>query len=98
MGSNNFLGLVSHRMAPPTKEELFKAISIVQYPPVPDSSPEALAQESMYPAVQVLWVTEHSQTYYFVRLRPNLRFKDSLLALDGTKGGEAPWKTRRGWE
>ena len=98
MGSNTFLGLVSQRVSPPTKEELCKAISIVQYPPVPDSSPEVLAQGSMYPAVQVLWVTEHSQTYYFVRLHPNLRFKDSALGLDGSTCSDVTWKSRRGWE
>ena len=64
MGSNTFLGLVSNRAPPPTKAEVIKAISIVQYPPIPDSDPEVLAQGSMYPAVQVLWVQENTQTYF----------------------------------
>ena len=98
MGSNTFLGLVSLRVTPPSKEELFKAISIVQYPPVPDSPPEVLAQTTMYPAVQVLWVNSQSQTYYFVRLHPNLRFPDSGLGLGGSKKPNSTWKSRRGWE
>ena len=52
----------------------------------------------MYPAVQVLWVQENTQTYFLVRLHPNLRLKDSHLALDGTKLAEGTFKTRRGWE
>ena len=54
----------------------------------------------MYPAVQVLWINEQSQMYYFVRLHPNLRFQHCQLALDGTKTPETgAWKSRRGgWD
>ena len=97
MGSNCFLSLVSNRVPPVTNKEVFKAISIVQYPPTADSDPEVLAQGTMYPAVQVLWVKEGTQMRFFVRLHPNIRFKDSHLLLDGTKSDVHPFKSRRGW-
>ena len=98
MGSNIFPSLVANRVQPPNNKEVFKAISIVQYPPVADADPEVLAQGTMYPAVQVLWVKEGTQMYFFVRLHPNLRFKDSHLLLGGSKSTEFPYKSRLGWD
>ena len=96
MGSTTFPGLVSQKVTPPTVEEITKAISIVQYPPLMEAHPDVLAQRTMFPAVQVLWVEENKTTYYFVRLNPNLRPPDAQLTLDGSKNPEAGiWKDRK---
>ena len=98
MGSDLFLNLVSIKLAPPELEDVAKAISIVQYPPVPDVAPEVLHQNSMYPLVQVYQQRFEGSTYWFVRLHPNLRYSDSALGLDGTKTGTKPadWK-KQSW-
>ena len=96
MGSTTFPGLVSQKVAPPTKEEITKAMSIVQYPPLADAPPEVLAQGTMFPVAQVLWIDERHQRYFFVRLNPNLRFTDSQLGLDGSKNQDAGvWKEHK---
>ena len=94
MGSDCFLNLVSIKLAPPDLEDVIKAISTVQYPPVPDVAPEVLQQNSMYPLVQVYQHRHEGSTFWFVRLHPNLRYSDSALGLDGTK--TADWK-KQSW-
>ena len=98
MGSDTFMMLTSLKLAPPDIEDVIKAISIVQYPPVPDVAQEVLQQNSMYPVVQVLQQRQEGHTFWFVRLHPNLRYPDAALGLDGTKTGTKPadWK-KQSW-
>ena len=90
MVSDMFMALATLKISPPDQEDVIKAISIVQYPPVPDAPQEVLHQNSMYPLAQVFQHRHEGQTYGLVRLHPNLRYSDAALGLDGTKTGTKP--------
>ena len=98
MGSNLFLALAHNRLYVREVEDIHKAMSIAQYPPVPESPPEAIQQYTMSPLVQVYWTQQAGADYWFVRLHPYLRYADSTMALDGTQiAWQADWK-KGAWE
>ena len=79
-------------------EDIYKAMSIVQFPQVPESPPEIIQQYTMSPTVQVFWTQKAGGDFWFVRLHPYLRYADSTMALDGTQTSwQAEWK-KSGWE
>ena len=73
-------------------------MSIVQFPPVPESPAEVIQQYTMSPMVQVYWTKKAGEEYWLARLHPYLRYADSTMALDGTQISQhAEWK-KSGWE
>jgi len=82
MGSNTFLALITQGMTVPSLDALFKALSVLQFPPLVDSLPASPRGLLMCPVVQATWARE-LQTYFFVRLHPRLRSKEAAMDLDG---------------
>ena len=98
MGSKTFLSLVHNKLFVREVEDIYKAMSIVQYPPVPESPPEVIQQYTMCPMVQVFWIQKAGIDHWFVRLHPYLRYADSTVGLDGTQlSWHAEWR-KSGWE
>ena len=98
MGSKTFLALVSNKLFVREVEDIYKATSTVQYPPVPESPPEVIQQHTMCPMVQVYWTQKAGADFWLVRLHPFLRYADSTMALDGTQiSWKADWK-KGAWE
>ena len=73
MASSFFLEMTAHWAAPHRREDLWRALSVVQYPPHWSSTnAEKRPSVATYPLVQVLWYVVQRQDLYFVRLRPGL--------------------------
>ena len=92
------MALAHNRLYVREVEDIHKAMSTVQYPPVPESPPEVTQQYTMSPMVQVYWTQKDGAEFWFVRLHPCLRYADSTMALDGTQiSWKADWK-KGAWE
>jgi hypothetical protein len=67
MGSTTVLSLVANKINVAGPDDAFKAMSIAQFPPVPESPPEVLNQLTMRPMVQVFRAKHQGKGYCFVR-------------------------------
>ena len=101
MGSNTFFAMLSHRVQITGHEDLFKAMSIAQFPPVHEAPADVIRNGFMCPAAQVIWLQEQAEeaprsggNRYFVRLHPRVRYSESTLQLDGTRI-ETNWKAAK---
>ena len=72
-------------------------MSIAQHPPVMEAPTEITQQQSMVPAVQVLWL-HNDKVHYFVRGHPHLHLKDAALQLNGEHRSDYAWKGKRAWD
>ena len=72
MASSFFLEMVARWTAPHRREDLWRALSVVQY--AAHRSPKVQHSSSLiwFPLIQVLWYEVSKQGLYFVRLHPGL--------------------------
>ena len=92
MASSFFLEMVARWAAPHRREDLWRALSVVQYPSHWNSAnTEQRPSLTTYPLIQVLWYEVQKQGLYFVRLHPGLTPEVHRLAAstaDSSRGGQ----------
>ena len=93
-----FLEMAARWAIPHRREDLWSALSVVQFPPQWSTNKvEKHSSIATYPLIQVLWYTVQKQDLYFVRMHPGLALDAYWLApstADSSRGKQEHTKKK----